>query len=105
MLPRIVDKEFALRNAGCAEGVRLDDVRPGFQKPAMDVTDHIRLSQGEEVAIVPQILRRVLEVFPAAVSFRHAISADRRAHRPIDDGDSTLEDLLKRMLVESSHFS
>src|ERR1700730_14362597 len=71
----------------------------------MDVTDHIRLSQGEEVTIVQQILRRVLEALPADVSFRHAIGADRRAHRPIDDGDSTLEDLLKRMLVGCSHFS
>src|SRR6202011_3455053 len=41
----------------------------------------------------------------ADVSFRHAVGADRRAHRSIDDGDSTLEDFLKRMLVGSSHFS
>src|SRR5260370_33684165 len=71
----------------------------------MDVTDHLRLSQGEEITVVQQVLRRVLEALPADVSFCHAVGADRRAHRSIDDGDSTLEDLFKRMLVVFRHVS
>ena len=54
----------------------------------MDVANHIRLSQREEVPVVQQILRRILEALPADVSFRHAIGADRRTHRSIDDRDS-----------------
>ena len=52
MLARIVDEEFALRDAGCAKGIRLDDVRAGLQKPAMDIADHLWLSKREEVAVV-----------------------------------------------------
>ena len=103
MLPRIVHEEFALRDAGRAEGIRLDDVRASLQKPAMDVADHLRLSQGEQVAVVQQVLRRVLESLAADVRFLHAVGADRRAHRAIDDGDPTLEDLLKRMLLIRNH--
>src|ERR1700761_422077 len=69
----------------------------------MDVTDHLRLSQGEEVAVIEEIFLRVLEALPADVRFRHAVSADRRAHRTVDDGDSTLEYLLKRMLLLDFH--
>jgi hypothetical protein len=105
VLPRIVDKEFALGDAGRPEGVRLDDVRSSLQKPAMDVTDHLRLRQREEVTVVQQALRRILETLPADVRFRHAISADRRAHRSVNDGNATLEDLFKRMLVRSGHVS
>ena len=105
VLPRIVDKEFALRDAGRAEGVGLDDVRASLEKAAMDVADHLRLRQREEVTVVQQVLLRVLEALPADVRFRHAVGADRRAHRSVDDGNATLEDLFKRMLVEFSHVS
>ncbi len=104
MLPRIVDKEFTLSDAGCAEGVRLDDVRPCFQKSAVDVTDHLWLRQGEKVTVVQQALRRVLEPLSADVRFRHAIGADCSAHRSVDDGNSTLENLFKWMLIGSRHF-
>ena len=78
---------------------------PGLQKPAMDVADHLRLRQREEVAVVQQVLLRVLEALPADVGFRHPVGADGRAHRSIDDGDAVLEDLLKRMLLGCSHVS
>src|ERR1700733_13086059 len=71
----------------------------------MDVADHLRPRQGEEVAVVQQILLRVLEAFPADVRFRHAVGADRGAHRTIDDGDSTLEYLFKGMLAGFHHVS
>src|SRR4029077_16291202 len=88
-LPRILHKKLALRNAGCAEGVRLDDVRTCLQKPTMDVTDHLWLGQGEEVTVVQQALGRTLEALSADVCLRHAIRADRRAHRSVDDRNST----------------
>ena len=71
----------------------------------MDVTDHIRLSQGEEIAVVQQILRRVLEALSTDIRFRLSVGADRRAHRSIDDGDSALEDLLQGMLMRRGHLS
>ncbi len=66
---------------------------PASKKPAMDIADHLRLSQREEVAIVQQVFCRVLETVASDIRFLHAIGADRRAHRPVNDGDPALEDL------------
>ena len=63
----------------------------------MDVADHRRLGQREEIAVVQQVLLRVLEALAADVGFRHPVGADGRAHRAVDDGDALLEDLLQRM--------
>src|SRR5580692_5165239 len=69
----------------------------------MNVANHFWLSQREEVAVVQQALGRILKALPADVRFRHPISADGRAHRSIDDGNPTLEDLFQRMLMGSRH--
>jgi hypothetical protein len=87
------------------KGVRLDDVSSGVQKPAMNVTDHIRLRQGEEVTVVQQVLSRVFETLPADVSFFHTVGADRRTHRSVDDSNSIFEDGFQRMLLGFRHIS
>jgi hypothetical protein len=69
----------------------------------MDIADRIRPGQGEEVAIVQQILGGILEALSADVPLGQAVGADRRAHRPINDGDTALEDLLKRMFGGRGH--
>ena len=56
MLARIVDEKLALRNAGRAKGICLDDVGARLKKPPMNVADHLRLRQREQVAVVQQIL-------------------------------------------------
>ena len=99
VLARIVDEELALRDAGGAEGVGLDDVRAGLEKAPVDVADHLRLREREEIAVVQQILLRVLEALAADVGLVHAVGADGRAHRAVDDGDAVLEQLLERMRV------
>ena len=71
----------------------------------MDVTDHLRLCQGEEIAVVQQALGRILKAIATDIRFRHAIRTNRRAHRSVDDGYSTFEDLLQRMLAEFRHVS
>ena len=70
----------------------------------MNIADHLRLRQAEEVAVVFEILGRVQEPLSADIRLRHPVGANRRAHRPIDDGDAVLECLLKRMLVRCCHF-
>src|SRR5262249_50095690 len=52
VLPRIVYKKFALGDAGGAKCVRLNDVRPSFQEPAMDIADHFWLGQREQITII-----------------------------------------------------
>jgi transcriptional regulator with AAA-type ATPase domain len=71
----------------------------------MNIADHLRLGQREQISVIQQVFRRISESLPANVSFRHAVSTDRRPHRSIDDGDTILEDLLKRMLVDCLHVS
>ena len=104
VLARVVDEEFALGDAGGAEGVGLDDVCAGFEEAAMNVADHLRLREGEEITVVEQVLGRVLEALPANVGFFHAVGADGRAHRSVDDGDAVLEDLFQRMFPGCVHF-
>ena len=69
----------------------------------MNIADHFWLGQREEIAVVQQALCRVPKAVAADVRFRHSISADGRAHRSIDDGNPTLEDLFQRMLAGSRH--
>jgi hypothetical protein len=72
----------------------------------MDVTDQLRLREGEKVTVVEQVLRGVLEALAADVRFLHAVGADGRAHRSVDDGNSILENLFKRMnFVDFRHIS
>ncbi len=104
VLARVVDEELALGDAGGAEGVGLDDVGAGFEEAAMDVADHVRLGEGEEVTVVQQVLGGVFEALAADVGFLHAVGADGRAHRSVDDGDAGFEDLFQRMLLGCLHF-
>ena len=97
MLARIIDEEFALRDARRAKGVGLDDVRAGFKEAAMDVADHLRLRERKNIAVVQQIFFRIFEALATNVRFRHAIGADGGAHRAVNDGDPVSEDLMERM--------
>ena len=71
----------------------------------MNIADHLRLSEREQVSVVQQTLGRVLEAVSANVRFRHAIGTYRRTHRSIDNRDAILEDLLNRMLAGFRHVS
>ena len=48
------------------------------------------LGEREDVAVVQQILLRVLEALAANVRLGHPVGADGRAHRAVDDGDAFL---------------
>jgi hypothetical protein len=105
VLPRIVDEELALGDAGGAEGVGFDDVRAGLEEAAMDVADHRRLGEGEQIAVVQQVLFRVLEALATDVGLGHPVGADGGAHGAVDDRDPVLEDLLERMLAGGGHLA
>ena len=97
MLPRIFHKKFALGDARSAERICLDDVRPGFQKSAMNVANHFWLSQCEQVTIIQKAFPGVLEPFAPNIGLSHAVCADRRTHRSINDGDTIFENLFDGM--------
>jgi len=58
----------------------------------MDVADYFWLREREEISVVQKTLGRVPESLPSDIRFLHAVRADGRAHRSIDDGNSTFED-------------
>ena len=87
-LARIFLEELALRDAGAGEGVGLDDVRARDEEALVDVADDIGPREREDVAVVLEILRRVLEALTARVRLGQAVAADGRAHGPVDDEDA-----------------
>ena len=97
VLARIVDEELALPDVRGAEGVRLDDVGSRLEEATVDVADHLRLREREEVAVVQQVLLGVGKAAPADVRLLHVVGANRRAHRAVDDGDALLEESLERV--------
>ena len=101
----IVDEELALGDAGGAEGVGLDDVGAGFEEAAVNVADHLRLREREQVAVVQQVFLRIAEPLAADVGFLHLVGADGGAHGAVDDGDALFEDGAQRMLAIKVIFS
>ena len=103
MLAWVVDEKLALRDAGRAKGVCLENVRAGFQKSPVDVADHLRLRERKEVAVVQQIFAGVLEPLAADVGFLHPVGADRRTHRTVNNRNPLLQNLFERMLLCLRH--
>ncbi len=81
-------EELRLRDARAGKGVRLNDIRSGFEEPAVDVLDDIGPRQREDVAVVEQILLVLEEAIPAGIGFFESILADRRAHRAVEHQDT-----------------
>ena len=104
VLARVVDKELALRDGGCAEGVGLNDVGPGLKEAAMDIADDRGLRESEQVAVIEQVLLRVLEALAADADFVHPVGAQGGACRAVDDGDAAFKELRERMVEDVSHF-
>jgi hypothetical protein len=88
VLARVVHEELALCDAGRAERVRLDDVRARLQKTPVNVADHLRLGEREEIPVVQEVLLRVAEALSPDVRLRHAVGTDRRSHGAVDDDDA-----------------
>jgi hypothetical protein len=88
MLARVVHEKLALADARGREGIRLDDVRAGFEETAMDVADHLGLREREKIAVVLQVFLRVGEALGPDVFLGHPVGADGRAHGAVDDGNT-----------------
>ena len=88
MIARVFDEQITLRHGGRSEGVRLDDVRSGFQEAAMNVLNDFRLGDAQDVAIVEQVLLALGKARTTSDLLTEQpfgfILTNRRAHRPID---------------------
>src|SRR5208283_2967692 len=90
-LARVIHEEFALGDAGRAERIRFDDVRPGLEKASVDVADHRGLGERKDVAVVEQTFGRILEALATHVRLGHSVGADGRANRPVENDDALAE--------------
>ena len=81
---RILDEEFALRDAGGGEGVGLADVRARFIESLVDVAYDFRAGEAQNVAVVEQVLFAIGKALTAGIAFVEPVGADRRAHGAIE---------------------
>ncbi len=96
----------ALRHGGRIERVRADHVRPGFQVGPVDVPDHVRPRQAQQVVVPLERLRVVPERVVAVIRLRQLAGLDHRAHRAIENQDALAQRLpeafLRFVLVQVS---
>ena len=88
LLAWILEEELALADAGGRKGVGLDDVCAGLEEAPVDVADLGRTGEGVDIAVVLEVLGRVLEALAAHVLLGEVVSADRRAHGAVENGDA-----------------
>ena len=98
-LARVVHEKFALADARRRKSVRLDDVRARFEKAPMDVADRAGLRERIKVAVVLEILFRILEPLAANLGLAQSVGADSRAHRAVKDDDAFAERALKKFKI------
>jgi hypothetical protein len=88
LFARVFDEEFALGEGGAGEGVRLDDVGSGLEETFVDVADDIGPREGEDVAVVEEVLDVRGKALPAGLGLGEFVLADGRAHRAVEDEDA-----------------
>ena len=102
VLARVLHKELALADARGGKGVRLDDVRAGFEEAPVNVANHLRLRERKQVAVIEQVLLRVGKALAAHVRLLHPVGADGRAHCAVNDGDALGEQAFQQFGVGGS---
>ena len=80
-------------DGGGGETVGLDDVGSGGEVGGVDLFDHGRLGEAEEVVVALQIVGKVLETLAAEVGLGQAVGLHHRAHGPVEHGDAPREEL------------
>src|SRR2546422_9910501 len=80
-----------LRRSVRVEGVGLDDVGPGLEVLVVDLANHPRTRQREQVVVALQVASGPGETLAAEIAFRELVALDGRAHRAVQYQDAALE--------------
>ena len=75
-----------------AEGIGLDDVRPGFEVGAVDFLDYVRAGEYQQIVVALQVTGVVLEVAVAVVGLGESVALDEAAHGAVEDEDALGEE-------------
>ncbi len=94
-----------LRRGVRVEGVGLDDVGAGLEVLGVDLANHLRTRQREEVVVAPQFARGVEEALAAEIRLREPVALDGRAHRAVQYEDAALEENLEFFASVGLHFT
>ena len=81
-----------LGDAGSAKGVGLDQVGPGGQVAFVDVADHIRARQAEQLVVALHIVGKVGKALAPVLGLGELEALDHGAHGPIQDGNTLFQD-------------
>ena len=82
-----------LRDARVVEGVGLDDVRASGEVLLVDLLDHVRPRDDEQVVVALEVLGVVLVALPTIVLLLELIRLDGGAHGAVDHDYALLHDL------------
>ncbi len=80
-----------LRRGVRVERVGLDDVGAGLEVAAVDLADHLRAREHEQVVVAFQVLRPVAEALAAVIRLAELVGLDDGAHGPVEHEDSLPE--------------
>ena len=78
----------ALRDRRGAEGIGFDDVGAGLQVLAVDLRNHVRAHQRQQLVVALQVLAVVGEALAAKIGLAQLVALDHRAHGAIQDQDA-----------------
>ena len=84
-----------LRDGGAGERIGLDNVGPGFQIKFVDLADHVRAGEHQQVVVALQVAGVVFEVARAVVFFLQPVALDEGAHRAVEYEDAFGENLVE----------
>ena len=102
----LLKQEVVLPDRGRAEGVGFNDVGPGLEILAVNLRDHLRPREQQDLVVALEVLARpVGETFAAKRGFVQPVALHHGAHRPVENDDALLNQLNEGVGVGRHGFS
>ena len=79
-----------------AERIRLDQVRAGFEVGLVDLADHVRAGEHEQLVVALHVLAVAGEALAAEVRLFEALLLDEAPHGAVEHEDALTQELLER---------
>jgi len=97
-------KEIVKSDGGAAEGIRLDDVRAGFEITPVDFVDEIGFREEKDLEAALEVFALpILEPVAAVTSLAQLVLLNHRAHGPVERDDALAHQRFERMEIFGRH--
>ncbi len=97
LVGQVLHAVVGLRDGRGGEGVGLEDVRAGGEVLPVDLPDHVRLGEVQQVAVALDVARPVGEPVAAELLLPGREALDERAHGAVDDQDALAQGAAERL--------